>query len=142
MYADASLIAAEVINYDPISVRDRKTAKTLRPFDHDDRFRLCKYLIQAEIVNLGRSALNAIQIEMVKPHSPFVPTHNRECRAVDFGGVNIQSRADAFGEYSLAYAQIALKQKDRRFIDRLADAVSEIEGLFGGARDELSGWNR
>ena len=46
------------------------------------------------------------------------------------------------GENRLARAQVALKQKDRRLVDRLANAVSEIEGLFGGASDELSGWNR
>src|SRR5882672_10548635 len=139
---DASLIVAEIANHDPISVWNRKSSQTLRPFDHDDRSRLCKYLLQAEIVNLVRSARNAIQVEMVKPHPPFMPIHNRECRAVDFGGVNVQPRADAFGEDRLARAQIALKQKDRRFVDRLADVVSEIEGFFGGARDELSGWNR
>src|SRR6266508_1723462 len=142
MNTDASLIAAEVADHDPISVRDRETSQTLRPFDHDHRFRLCNYLLQAKIVNLVRSACNAIQIEMVKSHPPFVPIHDRERLAVDFGGVNVQPRADALGEDRLAHPQVALKQKDRRLVDRLADAVSEIEGLFGGSRDELSGWNR
>src|SRR5262245_42472360 len=117
MNTDASLIAAEVVDHDPISVRDRIISQTLRPFDHDDRLRLCEYLLQAKIVNLIRSARNAVQIEMVKRHPPLVSIHNRECRAVDFGGINIQSSSDAFGEDRLADSQVALKQKDRRFLD-------------------------
>src|SRR5262245_4052402 len=141
MDTDSSLITAEIIDDDPISVRNRESSQALRPFDHDDRPRLRKYLLQSKIVNLVRPTRNAIQIEVVKPHPPFVPIHNRECRAVDIGGVNVQPRADALGEDRLTHSQIALKQKDRRSVDALADAVSEVEGLFGGARDKLSGWN-
>src|SRR5215813_3298292 len=138
---DLSVIPSEIGNVDLISVWNQKLSQPFRPFDHHDNIRLIQHLVQPELKNLARAAFNAIEIEMIHTDPPVELIHNRECRAVDVGGIDIKPRADALGEDRFTHSQIALKQKDRMFIDRFADTVSKLEGFFGGARDELSGWN-
>ena len=78
---------------------------------------------------------------MIKPHSPVVLIHNRECRAVDLCRINVESGSQTFGKDCFARAQIALQQKDCGFRDALADLIGQFESLFGGMGDELAGWN-
>src|SRR5262245_30736132 len=93
-----SIISAEIGDRNLMSVRNRELSQPLRPFYHHDGVLLIQHLIQAERKNLARAAFNAIEIEMIHAHPPVELIHDRECRAVDFGGINIQARAQAFGE--------------------------------------------
>jgi len=132
------LIATLIKEADLVSVRNRKRAEPLGPFDNHHRLRLGEHLIQPKIIYLINSALDPIEVEVIEREPPVVTIDEGKSWAVDFSRINLQAGANALSENGLARAEVALEQEDCRLRDGLTDSVSKLEGLFGRVGNEFS----
>lgn len=116
----------------PNGIGHFKVAQTVCPFNDDSRVRVIEDFLKAETVEgLASTGFDAIEVDVVDLHAPFVMIDQRERRAGDLIHVlYAKSLREAFREQSFACTQLAIEKDVCGHLQRFGEVAADLIGLL------------